>query len=189
MKVTMRKVSEVKPYEKNPRRNDGAVDAVAASIREFGFQQPLVVDKDGVLIAGHTRLKAAKKLGLKEVPVVVADGLSPEQVKAYRLADNKTGQLSEWDFITLQEELNELVFDMEQFGFAKIDCTEEYINTLLSNDGCIGGGISLERETFNVTFTFSKDYEEPLLDYIKNNGKENLVNAILKEAGGCLIWE
>lgn len=118
MQVTMRKVSDVKPYDKNPRRNDGAVDAVAASIREFGFQQPLVVDKDGVLIVGHTRLKAAKKLGMKEVPVVVADGLSPEQVKAYRLADNKTGELAEWEMGLLEEELADLCnFDMEQFGF------------------------------------------------------------------------
>lgn len=118
MQVTMRKISDVKPYDKNPRRNDGAVDAVAASIREFGFQQPLVVDKDGVLIVGHTRLKAAKKLGLKEVPVVVADGLSPEQVKAYRLADNKTGELAGWEMGLLEEELAGLCnFDMEQFGF------------------------------------------------------------------------
>lgn len=118
MQVTMRKVSDVKPYEKNPRRNDEAVDAVAASIREFGFQQPLVVDKGGVLIVGHTRLKAAKKLGMREVPVVVADNLTPEQVKAYRLADNKTGELAEWEMGLLEEELQGLCnFDMEQFGF------------------------------------------------------------------------
>lgn len=117
----MRGIGEVKPYDKNPRRNDGAVDAVAASIREFGFQQPLVVDKDGVLIVGHTRLKAAKKLGLKEVPVVVADGLSPEQVKAYRLADNKTGELAGWDFIAMEAELSELEsLDMSVFGFCSM---------------------------------------------------------------------
>lgn len=122
MNVTMRKVSDVKPYDKNPRRNDGAVDAVAASISEFGFQQPLVVDKDGVLIVGHTRLKAAKKLGMKEVPVVVADGLTPEKVKAYRLADNKTGELAGWDFSLLDRELAELDdldFDLSEFGFAE----------------------------------------------------------------------
>lgn len=122
MQVTMRKIGEVKPYDKNPRRNDGAVDAVAASILEFGFQQPLVVDKDGVLIVGHTRLKAAKKLGLKEVPVVVADGLSPEQVKAYRLADNKTGELAGWDFIAMEAELSELEsLDMSVFGFGSME--------------------------------------------------------------------
>lgn len=119
MQVEMWKTSQVKPYDKNPRRNDGAVDAVAASIREFGFQQPIVVDRDGIIIAGHTRHKAARKLGLKEVPVVVADGLSPEKVKAYRLADNKTGELAEWEIGSLEEELGDLCnFDMEQFGFA-----------------------------------------------------------------------
>lgn len=119
MEIVMRKISEVKPYGKNPRRNDGAVDAVAASIREFGFKQPIVVDTDGVIIVGHTRLKAAKKLGLKEVPVCVADDLSPEKVKAYRLADNKTGELAEWDFLKLNTELDELLgtISMEAFGF------------------------------------------------------------------------
>lgn len=136
MQVTMRKVSDVKPYDKNPRRNDGAVDAVASSIREFGFQQPLVVDKDGVLIVGHTRLKAAKKLGLKEVPVVVADGLSPEQVKAYRLADNKTSDFSTWDNVLLLEELKDIAeFDDDYFtGFASSNFDMDGA-TAISEDG------------------------------------------------------
>lgn len=111
-------IKSIRPYEKNPRRNDEAVDAVAASIREFGWQQPIVVDKDGVIIAGHTRYKAAKKLKCDTVPVVVADNLTEDQVKAYRLADNKTGELAEWDTALLGEELAELAdFDMSQFGF------------------------------------------------------------------------
>lgn len=111
-------IKSIRPYEKNPRRNDEAVDAVAASIREFGWQQPIVVDKDGVIIAGHTRYKAAKKLKCDTVPVVVADDLTEDQVKAYRLADNKTGELAEWDTALLGEELAELAdFDMSQFGF------------------------------------------------------------------------
>lgn len=111
-------IKKVRPYERNPRRNDNAVDAVAASIREFGFRQPIVVDRDGVIIVGHTRLKAAKKLGMKEVPVLVADDLTEEQVKAYRLADNKTADLSEWDEELLGSELFDLSdFDMAQFGF------------------------------------------------------------------------
>lgn len=117
MEVVAKKLNEIRPYEKNPRRNDDAVDAVAASIKEFGFQQPIVVDKDGVIIAGHTRYKAAKKLGLKTVPVVVADGLTDEQVKAYRLADNKTGELAEWEENLLMQELAGIEMDMEQFGF------------------------------------------------------------------------
>lgn len=118
MQVTMKKLGDIRPYEKNPRKNDGAVDAVAASIREFGWQQPIVVDKDGVIIAGHTRYKAAKKLKLKEAPVVVADGLTEKQVRAYRLADNKSGELAEWDMALLDEELAALAdMDMSLFGF------------------------------------------------------------------------
>ena len=109
----------IKPYDRNPRRNDGAVEALANSITEFGFKNPIIVDKDLVIIAGHTRLKAAKLLGLKEVPVVVASDLSEAQTRAYRLADNKIGELAEWDDDLLQEELDALEdeFDMEDFGF------------------------------------------------------------------------
>lgn len=111
-------ISDVKPYENNPRDNDGAVEVTANSIKEFGWQQPIVVDKDMVIIAGHTRYKAAKKLGMKEVPVVVADNLSPEQVKAYRLADNKTGELAEWNMGLLDDELADIAdIDMSDFGF------------------------------------------------------------------------
>jgi ParB/RepB/Spo0J family partition protein len=88
LKIIAKGISDIKPYENNPRNNDDAVDAVERSIKEFGWQQPIVVDKDNVIIAGHTRYKAAKKLGMKEVPVVVASNLSDEQVRAYRLADN-----------------------------------------------------------------------------------------------------
>lgn len=91
MKVQNVSIQNVKPYPKNPRDNDAGVDAVANSIKEFGWQQPIVVDNDNVIIVGHTRYKAAKKLGMKQVPVVVADKLTDEQAKAYRLADNKTG--------------------------------------------------------------------------------------------------
>ena len=111
-------VSEIREYENNPRDNEGAVPAVAESIREFGFKVPIVVDEDWVVVAGHTRLKAARRLGLAEAPCVVASDLTPEQVKAYRLADNKTGELAEWDFSALEMELAELEgFDMEAFGF------------------------------------------------------------------------
>jgi len=107
MKIEMRKLSNVKPYEQNPRINDGAVDSVAASIKEFGFRQPIVVDKDGVIIIGHTRWKAAQKLGLEEVPVHVAD-LNTEKIRALRIADNKLHELSEWDLELLPIELKEL---------------------------------------------------------------------------------
>ena len=101
-------ITSVKPYEKNPRFNDDAVDAVAKSIKEFGWQQPIVTDKDMTVICGHTRLKAAERLGLTEVPVIVADNLTPEQVKAYRITDNKTGELAEWNYDLLPFEIKDL---------------------------------------------------------------------------------
>lgn len=112
-------IDKIKPYENNPRNNDDAVDAVANSIKEFGWQQPIVVDTDGVIIAGHTRYKAAKQLKLKEVPIVVADKLTKEQVNAYRLADNKVGELANWDTKKLDDELQALLdqIDMTDFGF------------------------------------------------------------------------
>lgn len=118
MKVQNMNIEDVKPYENNQRNNDNGVDAVANSIKEFGWQQPIVVDKDNVIIVGHTRYKAAKKLKLAQVPVLVADNLSDEQVKAYRLADNKTGEITDWDMGLLDDELNDILdIDMSNFGF------------------------------------------------------------------------
>lgn len=118
MKVEEWPIDKVIPYENNPRKNDEAAIVTANSIKEFGWQQPIVVDENGIVIAGHTRLKAAKKLKLDKVPVTVADNLTDEQVKAYRLADNKTGELAEWESKMLNEELDEILnIDMEQFGF------------------------------------------------------------------------
>ena len=117
-KVTYMDTNSLIPYADNPRLNDNAVDAVAASIREFGFKVPIVVDGENVIINGHTRLKAAHKLGLKQVPVIVADDLTPEQVKAFRLADNKTGELAQWDMDKLDIELDSIVdIDMGDLGF------------------------------------------------------------------------
>ncbi|HRT51340.1 MAG TPA: DNA modification methylase [Anaerohalosphaeraceae bacterium] len=118
--VEIRDIDSIKPYENNPRVNDPAVDAVAASLREFGFRQPIVVDTDGVIVCGHTRYKAAQQLGLKKVPVHVATDLTPEQIRAYRIADNKTADLATWDYEILPIELSQLTeagFDMEAFGF------------------------------------------------------------------------
>jgi DNA modification methylase len=121
MQVEDRDISTIRPYENNPRLNDPAVDAVAASIREYGFRQPVVVDEEGVIIVGHTRYKAALKLGLKTVPVHVAVGLSPAQTRAYRIADNQTATLSRWDEDKLPFELAQLQqmdFDLNLTGFS-----------------------------------------------------------------------
>lgn len=123
MNVIKMNVSELIPYENNPRHNDVAVDYIANSIKEFGFKQPIVVDKNNIIIAGHTRLKAAKKLGLSEVPVIIADDLTDDQVKAYRLADNKTAEIATWDFDLLDLELDNIEMDMSDFGF-ELECED-----------------------------------------------------------------
>lgn len=116
--IIMMPVNRIKPYPNNPRINKEAVDKVAASISEFGWRQPLVLDADNVIIVGHTRLQAAKRLHMKEVPVLIADDLTEEQIKAYRLADNKTAEFAEWDIDKLREELDDIAeIDMESFGF------------------------------------------------------------------------
>ena len=127
MKVELRDIQAIRPYEKNPRLNDQAVEAVAKSLREFGFRQAIVVDADGVIICGHTRYKAAQKLGLKQVPVHVAKDLTPAQVKAYRIADNQTASLAEWNYDLLPLELKDLAgmnFDLSLLGFSDTDLTE-----------------------------------------------------------------
>lgn len=117
MKYETKKVDELIPYENNPRNNDKSVEYVANSIKEFGFKVPIVIDKNNVIVAGHTRLEACKRLGIKEVPCVVADDLTDEQVKAFRLADNKVSEFSKWDFDLLTDELKDLDINMEDFGF------------------------------------------------------------------------
>ena len=133
MNIVYRKVDEIIPYEKNPRINDAAVEAVANSIREFGFRVPLVLDKNNVIITGHTRLRSAKMLGMTEVPCIIADNLTPEQVQAYRIADNKTGEIAEWDYALLPMELKDLQsadFDLSVLGF-----DPEELDKLLNDDG------------------------------------------------------
>ena len=129
MQIVQKNIADIVPYEKNPRKNNDAVKYVVESIKEFGFKVPIVVDKDNVIVAGHTRYKAAKKLGLNEVPCIIADDLSEEQIKAFRLADNKVAEKAEWDFDLLSEEMEDLInfdFDMTLFGF-ELDEPEEEV--------------------------------------------------------------
>lgn len=120
MKIELADLTQIQPYPNNPRVNDSAVNAVARSLQEFGFRQPIVVDSDFVIICGHTRWKAAQQLGLEQVPIHIATDLTPEQIKAYRIADNQTAQLAEWDFDLLTIELADLEalnFDLSLLGF------------------------------------------------------------------------
>lgn len=127
MNVIEMKINDVKPYENNPRNNDKAVEYVANSIKEFGFKVPIIIDKKNVIVCGHTRYKAAQKLGLKTIPCIIADDLTPDQINAFRLADNKTAELADWDMSKLEEELEGLAndFDMEDFGFKDLETLDE----------------------------------------------------------------
>ncbi len=129
MKIIYKKTDEIIPYENNPRNNDNAVEYVANSIKEFGFKNPIIIDKNNIIVAGHTRLKAAEKLGLKEVPCIMADDLTDEQIKAFRLADNKVAEIATWDLDKLEFELENLDFDMTEFGFDDFNIDEEQEQT------------------------------------------------------------
>ena len=121
MEIVEKKVGELKAYENNPRKNDNAVEAVANSIREFGFKVPIVIDSNDVIVCGHTRLKAAIQLGMETVPCIIANDLTDEQIKAFRLADNKTAELATWDFSKLFDEIQGINLDMTDFGFPNTD--------------------------------------------------------------------
>ena len=120
MQIVEKELTWLKPYANNPRDNESAVEPVANSIKEFGFKVPIVATSDGEIINGHTRFKASKMLELKKVPVIIADDLTEEQIKAFRLADNKTGELADWNDELLAKELEKLDFNLEQFGFEKL---------------------------------------------------------------------
>ena len=173
-------VDDIHPYENNPRKNDDAVKYVANSIREFGFKVPIIIDKENVIVAGHTRYKAAKELGMETVPAIVADDLTEEQVKAFRLADNKTGEIAVWDFGLRDLELGDIEgIDMAELGFD--DAFDySYIDDLMEN------GLKddpIEQKTFSISFSFDKQYEETVKDFINENGKEAVVEMILSGIG------
>lgn len=118
LNIVYKDIKEIKPYENNPRKNSNAIDLVANSIKHFGFRVPIILDKNNVIVAGHTRLKASEKLGLKQVPCIIADDLTEEQIKAYRLADNKVAEESYWDYDLLDLELEDIKdLKMDLFGF------------------------------------------------------------------------
>lgn len=149
LNIIYKTLNEIKPYEKNPRHNDDAVKYVKNSIKRFGFKVPIVIDKNNVIVAGHTRYKASLELGLEKVPCIVADDLTEKQIKAFRLADNKTAEKAYWDFDLLNEELTELNidFDMNEFGF-NIDVSESFND---SDD---------EKEEIENTSDAPEDFEE-----------------------------
>lgn len=153
MEIVTKQIKDLIPYEQNPRKNDEAVKYVANSIKEFGFKVPIVIDKNNVIVAGHTRYKASKKLKLKEVPCIVADDLTDEQIKAYRLADNKVSETAEWDLDLLNDELFNITdLDMSNFGFEIID-PDNYDTEFTLPDGD-------KSEIEQITFTLHHEQAE-----------------------------
>ena len=138
--VVYKDVDELVPYADNPRINDAAVDAVANSIREFGFKVPVVLDRNNVIVAGHTRVKASRKLSLKQIPCIIADDLTDEQIRAFRVADNRTAELADWDMEKLKGELEKLGdLDMAQFGFEELEASlEDVKDDGFDEEGAIG---------------------------------------------------
>lgn len=121
MEIIYKSLSELKPYENNPRKNDDAVQYVANSIKQFGFRVPIIIKPDGEIVAGHTRYKACLQLGIEKVPCIIADDLTEEQIKAFRIADNKTSEKSVWDIDKIKLELEDINMDMTDFGFGEFE--------------------------------------------------------------------
>jgi len=161
MNIVILPITEIKPYGKNPRLNDSAVNAVAASIQKFGFLVPIVIDSKHVIVAGDTRYKAAKQLRLKEVPCIDASDLSDEQVCAFRLADNKTHELSEWDMILLNDELDSIIdFDMSIFGFDATTTDFEDKNKEID--------LTTKDDNYTIKLNFSETEYSELIDHLRN---------------------
>ncbi len=185
LKIEYLPLGEIKPYEKNPRKNEKAVEAIANSIKQFGFKVPIIIDTNNVIVTGHTRLKAAEKLKLNKVPCVRADDLTEKQIKAFRLADNKVSEIAEWDYDLLDEELASIGddLDMDVFGFLKDD-ESNFVEDLANNEyGTTSKG---DGSHFAVTFTFEKKHEKKVLDYIRKVGKQSIIEYIIGQAGDNL---
>lgn len=167
MNIVTLPLSDIHPYAKNPRRNDEAVKNVAASIREFGFLVPLVIDSNHEIVAGHTRFKAAQSLGMKTVPCVIADELTEDQIKAFRLADNKVGELAAWDMDLLPLELADIAMPMTDFGFESIS-DKDFSENFTLDDG--------EKKPFQqISITVHDEQAKLILAAIKYVYEQNAV--------------
>jgi site-specific DNA-methyltransferase (adenine-specific) len=135
LKIEYVNINSIKPYKKNPRKNKDAIPYVMESIKQFGFKNPVILDKDNVIIAGHTRIESAKRLGITEIPCIYADDLTDEQIKAFRLADNKVGEIAEWDIDLLDTELDDILnIDMSDFGFENIEIDWDNVEDLTTTN-------------------------------------------------------
>lgn len=176
LNIVYRQIKDLKPYKKNAKKhNKEQVEWIANSIKEFGFTQPVIIDKNNCVVAGHGRILGAKKAGLKQVPTVCLDDLTEEQIKAYRLVDNKLNE-SEWDYSLLDEELENLTedIDMDLFGFDEdVDLAGAFEYETKDK---------VEKNFFVVSLAFPKDEKETIMKYLNKN-KEKVQEIIRKKAG------
>ena len=178
-------IEQVKPYEKNPRINDEAVPKVAAPIRDFGWKQPIVIDKNGVIVAGHTRYAAALSLKMTHVPCIRATDLTDAQVRAYRLADNKTNEYATWDASLLDEEIDALPeFDMKQYGFGFNAAAENDVLNIFGE----GEGEDKERdgafdETGKISLKVPAEYKAKIAQWLRDGGRALTVRFMLIQSG------
>lgn len=190
LKIIYKNVDELTPYSNNPRNNEMAVEPVAKSIKEFGFKVPIIIDKDGEIVAGHTRLKAAKELKLEEVPCIIANDLTQEQIKAFRLAD-KVSELADWDFELLEQELemldmSEIDFDMSEFGFNSDDLDETFnvdASMNINDEGLQGNTNDENKLIFGKTKVIITEDE---LDMLENKYTEYI--DLRKVSYGFVRW-
>lgn len=169
MKIVELKTSELIPYAKNPRDNAKAVKYVANSIKEFGFKNPVIIDKNNVIVCGHTRLLAAQQLGLEKIPCIMADDLTDEQIRAFRLADNKVAEIAEWDSELLSFELEEIELDMSEFGF-ELDA----------------GGVEEEKEVNDLSDSVEDTYQV-IVECLNELDQERTYNALIGEGFTCRV--
>ena len=171
MEIILKRLNELKPYDKNPRNNEEAVKYVANSIKEFGFKVPIIIDKDNVIVAGHTRYKASKKLELQEVPCIVADDLTEEQIKAFRIADNKVSEIAEWDNDILAIEMEDISeFDMSDFGFIDNQEIEPINDEEIENTQRIENVLKFGKVQVIMTDEEFEELNEKFDNYVDENG-------------------
>lgn len=187
MEIKNIKTEELIEYARNPRKNDEVVDKMVACIKEFGFRIPIVAKSDGTVVDGHLRLKAAKRLGMAEVPVVDADDLTDTQIKAFRLVANRSANWAEWDDELLRlefKDLEESNFDLDLTGFEADELNFNIANVMDNlESGVFSEKFDKESEIFSVTFNFPKEKESDFLKKMKEIGKDEVSNAIIKFLG------
>ena len=187
MKIQYVPIENLVEYARNPRKNDDVVDKMVSCIKEFGFRIPIVAKSDGSVVDGHLRLKAARKLGLKEVPIVNADDLTDTQIKAFRLIANRSANWAEWDEELLRlefKDLEDVDFDLELTGF-DLDEINFNIPNVLDHleDGAFTEKFENGKETFSVTFLFPKEKETKFLKKLKDVGKDTVAQEIMNFLG------